>query len=79
MTCRDFVQFLMEYEEGTLRPAEREIFEQHMRDCPPCEVYLDSYRETVRLGRDVCGADDAVPEDVPEELVAAILAARRRG
>ena len=76
MKCRDCVEFLMEYLDGTLAESERRVFETHIGDCPPCGHYLDSYRETVRLGRTVCEADDRAPE-MPEELVSAILAARR--
>lgn len=78
MTCKEMVDFLMAYLERELPSGERARFEEHLRACPPCEVYLDTYRRTVELGRAVCSqADDPVPEDVPEELVAAILAARR--
>jgi len=78
MNCREFVEFVMEYLEGDLGDRERAVFEGHIEDCPPCLTYLDTYRETVRLGRSVCGPDDDVPADVPEELVQAILAARRQ-
>ena len=77
MTCREFVEFLMRYVEGELDADPRRVFEEHMRLCPPCGVYLDTYRDTIRLGKLACKDDDgAVPEDVPEELVRAILAAR---
>ncbi len=80
MNCREFVEFLMEYLDGELPQAQVTIFRAHMDDCPGCETYLDTYRETVRLGREVCGDPEGpVPEDVPEALVSAILAARRRG
>ena len=79
MNCREFVDFLMEYLDGELDPARARVFEGHMRDCPPCEVYLDTYRETIRLGKCICEPDGSMPEDVPEELVQAILAARRAG
>jgi hypothetical protein len=39
--------------------------------------YLESYRETIRLGREACEPDGPLPEEVPEELVEAILASRR--
>jgi anti-sigma factor RsiW len=80
MTCREFVDFLMEYLEGGLEPQARTTFEDHMDDCPACVTYLDTYRETVQLGRQIlCDPPDSpVPDDVPEDLVAAILAARRR-
>ena len=79
MNCREFVDFLMEYLDGNLAPGEKEVFEQHLADCPPCVVYVDTYRETVRLGADLlCEPEGAPPEDVPEALVTAILAARSR-
>ncbi len=79
MNCREFVEFLMEYLDGELPEAQVATFREHMADCPSCETYLDTYRETVRLGHDVCGDPDGpVPEDVPETLVSAILAARRK-
>ena len=80
MTCREMVEFLMAYLEGELPAGQRESFDQHVSHCPPCEVYLDTYRRTVELGQSVCRDEGApVPDDVPEALVEAILAARRQG
>jgi len=77
ITCREFVDFLMAYLDGELPSGQRTTFEGHLDECPPCKTYLDTYRETVALGRGVCAREDAdVPEDVPEALVLAILAAR---
>ncbi len=79
MTCRELVDFLMDYEEGTLGAEERAVFERHLDACPGCLNYLETYRETVRMGRCLCDDPEApVPEDVPDELVRAILAARAR-
>jgi anti-sigma factor RsiW len=73
------VDFLMDYLEDALPAEQRGAFEGHMDDCPGCVTYLDTYRETVRLGREICGDPEGpVPEDVPELLVRAILAARAR-
>jgi len=80
MNCREFVDFLMAYLDGSLEASEREIFEGHMVDCPGCETYLETYRETIRLGKVCfCGDSDDLPEQVPEGLVQAILAARGVG
>jgi anti-sigma factor RsiW len=80
MNCREFVDFLMAYLDGTLEASELEVFEAHMVDCPGCEAYLETYRETIRLGKACfCGGSDDLPEDVPEGLVQAILAAREAG
>jgi anti-sigma factor RsiW len=78
MKCREFVEFLMEYLDGALAEQERSVFEGHIEDCPACVNYLATYRETVRLGNSVCTPDAEVPADVPEELVQAILSARRQ-
>ncbi len=48
--------------------------------CRPCRTYLDSYRKTIELGQVAfTDLDAAVPDDVPDELVNGILAARRAG
>jgi anti-sigma factor RsiW len=79
MTCREFIDFLWKYLDEELEPGERTTFDEHLAVCPDCVAYLDSYRRTVALGRDAlaCGKpEEPVPEDVPEDLVTAILAAR---
>ena len=48
MNCREFVDFLMEYLDGRLDASQAAVFQEHMRECPPCEVYLDTYQETIR-------------------------------
>jgi anti-sigma factor RsiW len=78
MTCFEFTEFLMAYLDGELPPEQHAQFQEHMDRCPPCVRYLHSYRLTVRLGREAfADPDAAVSDDVPEELVRAVLAARR--
>ena len=78
MTCRELIDFLAAYLDGELEPETRERFERHLSLCKSCVDYLATYRETVRLGKQACGPDDSLPEDVPSELVDAILASRPR-
>ena len=78
MTCKELVEFLMDYLDGLLSEPERRRFEEHLGECPDCVAYLATYQEAVRLGKEACTAGDSIPTDVPEELVRAILAARRR-
>ena len=80
MNCQEFAQFLMEYLDGDLPPEQVAAFEEHLKLCPPCIHYLDSYKQCVELGKKcVKCEDDAIPEGVPEDLVKAILAARPPG
>jgi anti-sigma factor RsiW len=80
MTCREFIEFLRAYLSGELSESERSVFEAHLAECPDCVAYLESYGATLTLGKAAYAAtDDPVPADVPEELVQAILAARKTG
>jgi anti-sigma factor (TIGR02949 family) len=73
LNCREFADFLNLYLDAELPPGEREEFERHLAECPDCVAYLDGYRKTVRVLRRL----DAADEQPPEELIQAILAARR--
>ncbi|MGL4554851.1 MAG: anti-sigma factor family protein [Gemmataceae bacterium] len=74
MTCREVAEYLMSYLDGELAEGERVAFEEHLKECPDCVVYLATYREAVRLGREACADEGPAPED----LVRAILGARDR-
>jgi anti-sigma factor RsiW len=76
--CHELIDFLADYDEGTLSPAQRRAFEEHLVICPPCVRYIEEYREAVRLSRE-CLCDDCpppLPEEVNQRLVAAMKAAR---
>ena len=80
-TCSEFVAFLLAYLEGELDAETRALFERHLEACEGCLDYLASYRRIVRLGREALGsrgAGECVAQEVPEDLVRAVLAARRR-
>jgi anti-sigma factor RsiW len=81
MTCRELADFLSDYLAGGLTPEIRAAFERHLTRCPACVNYLSAYRATVELNRQAFATPEAEAEaaaDVPEDLVKAILAARRR-
>jgi anti-sigma factor RsiW len=74
LVCRDGVEMLMDYLEGTLPPADREAIEAHVSGCPRCVAFVESYRQTPRILRAATAA--ALPEDLKQSL-RAFLAARR--
>ena len=78
LSCRECVEFLMDYLEETLAADVRATFERHLTACPNCVRYLESYKTTTTVCKKVfqAPANEALPT-VPEELIQAILAARR--
>lgn len=80
LTCRELVEFLADYLDGRLPPPRLEAFNRHLAACPSCVAYARSYEVAARLGREAFGrSDEPLPPEVPEDLVRAILAARRGG
>ena len=67
--CRDLVELVTEYFEGTLAPEDRARFEMHLDDCPPCVTYVDQMRQTLRaIGR---LDEEAVTPEAREALLSA--------
>jgi hypothetical protein len=79
ITCRQVVDFLDEYLAGALSGEQLDEFEYHLSSCPPCINYIKSYQASVLLSkRALEPADVAPPAEVPDRLLQAILAARKR-
>jgi anti-sigma factor RsiW len=78
ISCRDFVTFLNQYVDGELSPERRAVFDRHLAICPDCTAYIDSYRKTMRLASLSMRNTHVLPEGVPEDLVKAIVAARKK-
>ena len=79
MTCQEFIEFVWKYLDNALPQDQRAIFDAHLAVCPGCVNYLSNYGETVRLvGQAFADPQAEVPEEVPEELIAAILRARSK-
>jgi anti-sigma factor RsiW len=76
MTCRELTDFLMDYLSDELPAAVRGAFDHHLALCPNCVIYLESYRFAIRAGKTAYGGEGQ-DEALPEDLVQAILAARR--
>jgi len=78
ITCREFEQFVLSYLEGDLPTRQAKRFKWHLRICRECREYLAAYQRSMEIGKAVLGAPgDSVPDEVPEDLVKAVLDARR--
>ena len=79
ITCREFEDFILTYLEGDLPEKQRFVFELHLRVCRDCRDYLAAYRRTIEVSRRAFEDPDApLPESVPEDLITAVLAAKRK-
>jgi anti-sigma factor RsiW len=48
LTCRELVELVTEYVEGTMDPAGVSRFEEHLAGCDACTIYVEQMRETIR-------------------------------
>ena len=78
ITCVEFEGFLNSYLDDTLPGKQRKMFEWHLRICRECREYMAAYKRTIELSQATLGgASGAVPQDVPEDLIRAILDATK--
>jgi len=78
ITCRELVEFLNEYVDGEMEEERRALFDRHLAICEDCRGYLDGYRRSMALSVEALRDEPVLPAP-PDDLVRAILAARRRG
>jgi anti-sigma factor RsiW len=62
LVCRDAVEMVNDYLEGTLAASDRRRLEGHLSDCPHCTAFLEQMRTTVQL------TERLVPEDLSDHL-----------
>lgn len=52
MKCKELVELVTEYLEGTLPSSDREAMDRHLAGCGGCHAYLEQMRKTIAtLGR----------------------------
>ncbi|WP_419910191.1 anti-sigma factor family protein [Hoeflea sp.] len=78
ITCEEFEAFILSYLEGELSGREKFVFELHMLLCRECREYLAAYRASLELAKESGKSTDEPLPPVPDDLVEAVLAARKR-
>lgn len=69
LTCREIVQLITEYLEGTMPSETRLGFERHVAICPACRGFLAQMRETLRLSGEI--TEESLSPAMRDELLAA--------
>lgn len=79
ISCREFADFIRGYLDGELSLPEGIAFRAHLALCSACRAYLKTYEETVRLGKKAFDENgEQIPPEVPEDLVKAVMDARKK-
>ena len=78
ISCKEVIEFLWAYVSDELSPEKRHEFDRHLALCPSCVAYLDSYKKTIEMEKAmVSEIAEEECEEVPEDLVQAVLKARK--
>jgi anti-sigma factor (TIGR02949 family) len=70
--CREIVDFLADYLEGSLPPDTARALETHLEGCPPCIAFVNTYRGTINAARKIRQVE------IPPELRDRLLSFLRR-
>lgn len=65
--CRDLLDQLSEFVDGTLDKKLCDEIEAHLESCPNCTIVVDSLRKTIHLYQ-VTAQSEQMPEGVRERL-----------
>jgi anti-sigma factor RsiW len=77
LECRELVELVTEYLEGTLPPEERTRFELHLAICRGCAAYVRQLRGTLAAAARL--SEDSLPDETREQLLTAFRDWKRRG
>ena len=70
MKCEELLAALNEYVDGDLDPGICEAFEEHLKDCNPCQIVVDNIRQTITLYK--AGKPVELPVELHNQLHAAL-------
>jgi predicted anti-sigma-YlaC factor YlaD len=74
MTCREMIEFLSDYLDGTLPQPAQTVFDRHVHHCSDCMDFLVSYKRSIKMARDSLTVEPCrLPEAIPDDLCAAIM------
>lgn len=49
LTCKELVELVTDYLEGTLSAADRSRFDEHLAGCAGCTTYVEQFRTVIAL------------------------------
>jgi predicted anti-sigma-YlaC factor YlaD len=70
LTCKDFLQELNDYLDGTVDEELRLKLRKHVNECPNCWVIFDTSSKTIQVYKGM--EPQTIPPDVHDRLMAAL-------
>ena len=75
LTCKELVELVTDYLEGTLTHEDRFRFEEHLTTCPPCQAHIDQMVGTIRALGHV--PEEAISVETEQSLLEAFRGWKR--
>ena len=75
-TCKQITDLVANYLNDNLAPRVKRQFVEHLKICPDCVAFLNTYRKTIAVGHSL-GAEN-MPENVRRNILG-FLRSRARG
>jgi hypothetical protein len=66
-TCKQIADLVYAYLDDRLKPTVKRDFQQHLRICPDCVSFLNTYKKTVGMTRSLRAED--MPSKVRENIL----------
>ena len=67
-SCQTVHKLLFDYVQGNLPPEKNQKLTEHLRDCPMCLEYVETYRKTVSLTHECCRSKQQIPPELASKL-----------
>jgi anti-sigma factor RsiW len=70
--CQRLLELLHDFVSGELAPEQLDSLQSHLKACPPCEIYVQTYRLIITMTRTL------PPTEIPRETAQRLLQALKR-
>jgi anti-sigma factor RsiW len=71
LDCSQLAEMVLDFVNGELPDDRLEVFEAHLKACPPCFIHVQTYRVTITMTRSLpCRS---IPSDVEQRLRDAVM------
>ena len=77
MECRQLLSELSNYIDHEIDPAICDKIEKHIDRCSPCQVFIETLRDTLKIFKENCPQED-VPEKAKKKLREKLMAIKNK-